>query len=101
MIPILAYLRNIFSSKRIIGDNEKLHGLIKIDALLKHLVDDNKIPGLSITVLKSGLPIFEKGYGYADLELKIAINPRTTIFRIASVSKPIAATALAHMVNEG
>ncbi|MGS0526620.1 serine hydrolase [Zobellia nedashkovskayae] len=32
---------------------------------------------------------------------KTSINPQTSVFRIASVSKPISAAALAHMVAEG
>lgn len=45
--------------------------------------------------------MLKKGYGYADLENKTPVDPKKTIFRIASVSKNIAATALAHMVKDG
>ncbi len=101
MNPILKYVRNLFAFQRILGEDTQLQGLVEADALLQNLIDDQKIPGLSITVLREGKTIFQKGYGYADLEVKKPINPQTTIFRIASVSKPIAATALAHMVSEG
>ncbi|CAN0606683.1 unnamed protein product, partial [Ectocarpus sp. 12 AP-2014] len=50
-------------------------------------------------VIKEGKTIFQKGYGYADLDTKKYVDPKSSIFRIASVSKPIAATALAHMVQ--
>lgn len=98
--PILNYLKNLFASERIIGDDTSLKGLAKVDALLQGLIDDKRVPGLAITVLNDGKPIFEKGYGYANLEEKIRIDPRTSVLRIASVSKPIAATALAHMVSD-
>lgn len=42
-----------------------------------------------------------KGYGWADLENGIRVKARETIFRAASASKPIAAMALARMVEEG
>lgn len=99
--PILTYLKNLFASQRIIGDDKTLKGLAKVDGLLQGLIDEKRVPGLSITVLKDGKRLFEKGYGYADVVDKKHIHPKETIFRIASVSKPIAATALAHMVADG
>ena len=101
MNPITRYLKKIFTKKRIIGDEIQLHGFVKVDALLNKLVNEKKVPGLAITVLKDGNTIFQKGYGHADLENKTEIHPTKTIFRMASVSKPIAATALAHMVHDG
>ena len=101
MNPILKYIKNLLAKKRVLGDEPSLNGLVAADVLLTDLVKDEKIPGLAITVLKNGKPFFQKGYGFADLENKISINPQTSVFRIASVSKPISATALAHMVAEG
>ncbi|WP_411030227.1 serine hydrolase domain-containing protein [Spongiimicrobium sp. 3-5] len=80
---------------------EGLGGLEKANAKLHNLIATNQIPGLAITVKKEGSTIFQKGFGYADLEHKKRVDPKSTIFRIASVSKPIAATALAHMVKDG
>lgn len=75
--------------------------MVKADDLLQGLITEKRVPGLAITVIKNGQYVFQKGYGYADLERKIAVDPNNTIFRIASVSKPIAATALAVMAAEG
>lgn len=99
--PIAKYLKNFFAKKRIIGDAIELEGLLKVDALLNALISDKKVPGLAISVLKNGETLLQKSYGYADLEKEIPINPTKTIMRIASVSKPIAATALVHMVADG
>ena len=74
---------------------------VKADATLQALVAEKEIPGLAITVFKEGKTLVQKGYGYADLDARILVDPQNTIFRIASVSKNIAATALAHMVNDG
>lgn len=100
MNPISKYLKNLFASKKVIGDDSELSGLVKADMLLNNLVNE-KVPGLAITVMHKGEILFQKGFGYADLESKVLVDPRKTIFRIASVSKPIAATALAHMVDDG
>lgn len=101
MNPITKYLKNLFASKRVLGEDANLKGLAKAEALLQNLVKDQKVPGISISVLKNGKTLLQKGYGYADMEAKIPVDVHKTIFRIASVSKPIAATALAHMVAEG
>ena len=71
--------------------------MVKVDMALQNLIVNRKIPGLAITVLKDQKTIFQRGYGYADIDKQTRIDPRKTIFRIASVSKPIAATALAKM----
>jgi len=101
MNPIAKYLKNLFASKRILGDDCNSKSLAKADALLQNLINEQKVPGIAITVLKEGQVLLQKGYGYADIDTKTPVDPQRTIFRIASVSKPIAATALAHMVAEG
>jgi CubicO group peptidase (beta-lactamase class C family) len=101
MNPILKYILNLSAFQRILGDNPKLKALVKAENLLLGLVNGHKVPGISLTVLYKGQKFLQKGYGYADLNRKKMVDPRTTVFRIASVSKPIAATALAYMVAEG
>lgn len=101
MNPILIYLKNIFAPQRVLGDDPHLNAMANADALLRQIIQSDKVPGLAITVVKEGKTFFQKGYGYADLKKKTLVNPRKTTFRIASVSKPIAATALACMVQEG
>ena len=58
------------------------------------------IPGASVTVLRDGREIWSEGLGTADIENKVAVSPLTK-FRIGSVSKPIAAVAMAVLVEEG
>jgi serine beta-lactamase-like protein LACTB len=58
------------------------------------------IPGASVTVLRSGRQIWSEGLGLADVENKVPVTPLTK-FRIGSVSKPIAAVAMAALVQDG
>ncbi len=99
--PLLTYLKDIFAFSRIVDDDQELQGLAKADDLLSQLVTNKKVPGLAICVRKEGKSYLQKGYGFADIENKVLVDPQSSIFRIASVSKPIAATALAHMVADG
>ena len=70
----------------------------KIERLAKKLVKRKKVPGISISVIKEDRLVYSKGLGYADLKNKIPVNPNETLFRIASVSKPISAIGLAKAV---
>lgn len=101
MNPILKYIKNILRTKRVIGNDQQLTGLVKADMLLQELVDMKKVPGISVTVMRNGEKLLQKGYGYANMENEIPMDPRKTICRIASVSKNIAAIALAYMVRDG
>jgi serine beta-lactamase-like protein LACTB len=58
------------------------------------------IPGISLAVAVDGRIVFSEGYGLADLEQRVPVWP-TTKFRIASISKPLTATALMQLVEAG
>ena len=73
----------------------------KAERIAKRLVKRNKVPGLAISVSQGGEMIFSKGFGYSNLKDKSKIDPESTIFRIGSVSKPITATALARLMQQG
>lgn len=52
----------------------------------------------SILISKKNTILLQAGYGYADIEKKVAIQPHTKI-RIASISKQITAFAILQLVN--
>jgi CubicO group peptidase (beta-lactamase class C family) len=58
------------------------------------------IPGLSLAILKDGKIVRAQGYGFADATRKIAATP-DTIYHIGSVSKPLVATAVMRLVQDG
>ncbi|HSL72259.1 MAG TPA: serine hydrolase domain-containing protein, partial [Longimicrobiales bacterium] len=59
-----------------------------------------RIPGLSLVVLKNGQIITAKGYGLADVKQKTPVTPET-VFKIGSVSKQFIATGIMLLVQEG
>jgi CubicO group peptidase (beta-lactamase class C family) len=61
----------------------------------------NKLPGLSIAVSMNGKLLWKEGFGYANIEEKINVDPDQHLFRIGSISKPITATALGQLVESG
>lgn len=72
-----------------------------LDDLLAKEMDENHIPGAVISVVKDGKVFFTKGYGYADLENKIPIDPEQTVFKIGSVGKLFTWTAVMQLVEQG
>ncbi|MEK3922733.1 MULTISPECIES: serine hydrolase [Paenibacillus] len=57
--------------------------------------------GASVVVVKDGKVLAEKGYGFSDVESKTAIDPKNTVFRIASVSKTFTSAAVMQLVEQG
>ena len=68
----------------------------KLESMRKTL----SIPGMSVAVLKEQEIVFDKGYGYADIENKIRATENTP-YNIASLTTPFGATILMRLVEEG
>lgn len=58
------------------------------------------LAGVSVAVAKNDKLVYTKGFGYADREDSVAVNVNQ-LFRIASVSKLVTATAIMKLVDEG
>ena len=58
------------------------------------------VPGLSAAVVRSGRIIWEGGFGFADVDRRIAATPDTP-YRIASITKTFASTLLLQCVERG
>ena len=58
------------------------------------------IPGGALAVVKQGRLAYARGYGWADREERRPVLPET-LFRIASLSKPITAVAVLKLVEQG
>ncbi len=69
-----------------------------INNKVKKYMDDYNIPGLSIAVMKNGKLVYAKGYGQVDKSNGNLVSPNS-LFRIASVSKPITATAIMRLTE--
>jgi len=57
------------------------------DGIVPVQLERGDIAGASVLVMQDGKTLLEKGYGYADLKTKRRVDPETTIFRLASISK--------------
>ncbi len=72
----------------------------RVDAFIAKAMADQRVPGLSLAVVRQGDPVLIKGYGQANLELGVGATGET-VFKIGSVSKQIIASAAVLLVEEG
>ena len=72
-----------------------------LDELMAKDMEAYHIAGAAVSVVKDGELFFAKGYGYADLEKAIPVNPEKTIFEIGSVGKTFTWTAVMQLVEQG
>ena len=70
------------------------------DRSMKQFMQEHFIPGASIAVTDHGSVVFARGYGYADVGAKLPVTPES-LFRIASISKPITAVAVLQLIENG
>ncbi len=75
-------------------------GMSSVDSVITDLMDDWNIPGMAVAVVKDGRLVFARGYGYVDKEAGEVVEP-DSLFRIASVTKPITAVATLKLVEAG
>src|SRR5215472_6151678 len=72
-----------------------------LDALIPSQLRNRNIAGAVVSVVKDGQMLFQKGYGYADVEAKKTVLPDQTLFRPGSISKLFTATAVMQLVEQG
>lgn len=72
-----------------------------VDSFLTEQTDNSQMPSLGLVVVKDGEVFFQKGYGQANDEDNATVSPDRTLFRAASVSKLVTATAIMQLVEQG
>ena len=85
--------RLAYGSPESVGmDGKKLD---KIDAVVAQMIKSKAAPGGRVCVVKDGIVIFDRSYGYLDYEKSAPVNSET-VYDLASITK-VAATTLAAM----
>ena len=78
---------------------EAVAELEPLDAWMHEIIADHRIPGGSLAVVKDGKLVYARGFGYADREAGTPVQPES-LFRIASVSKPVTAVAILKLAEQ-
>jgi CubicO group peptidase (beta-lactamase class C family) len=85
-------------------DNAVDNAVAKLDGIADELMKSSGIPGMAVAVVHGGKTIYAKGFGVKDVNRPAGdpankVDP-ATVFQLASVSKPIGATVVAHEVGQ-
>jgi len=72
----------------------------KVETTISSFMSRQNIPGLSVAIVQDNEIRFQGGWGMADLENFVPAKA-LTVYRIASVSKPLTAVAVMQLVEKG
>jgi len=72
----------------------------RIDELVAGYMHEGA-PGLAVAVVKDGEIVFSRGYGFADVEKQIYIDPAATVFEYGSISKMFVYISVMQLVEQG
>lgn len=71
-----------------------------VNAMMRKFMREHQVPGASLAIFRHGDPVYVRSFGWADRETQEAVRP-DSLFRIASISKPITAVAILKLVEQG
>jgi CubicO group peptidase (beta-lactamase class C family) len=63
-------------------------------------MEDWKVPGVAVAIVRDSSIVFVKGFGYRDMEKKLPVTEKT-LFAIGSCTKAFTAVAVGELVDEG
>lgn len=72
----------------------------EIEHCIEKNIDEGKIPGLSIAVVKDNDIVYQKGFGYANIEEEKKVTSKS-LFEIGSNSKAFTALGIMKLSSEG
>ena len=76
-----------------------------LDGKLPDALKNGDIPGAVVSVVKDGQVVTTRGYGWADTGASggqpVAVDPQTSLFRVASISKIPTSIAAMQLVEQG
>ncbi len=70
------------------------------DFVIARKLEAVPLAGIALAIRWGQNPAYVQGYGYADLENEVPVEP-TTVFRIASLTKQFTAAAIMQLVEQG
>jgi CubicO group peptidase (beta-lactamase class C family) len=71
------------------------------DGIIPLQLERSDVAGATVLVVHGSETLLQKGYGFSDLEARKAVDPESTMFRLASISKLFTWTAVMQLVGQG
>ncbi|MEO3758041.1 serine hydrolase [Mycobacterium sp. B14F4] len=79
-------------------ENAVDNAVAKLDGIAEDLMAKSGIPGMAVAVVHGGKTVYARGFGVKDVKTGEKVDP-DTVFQLASVSKSLASTVVAHQVG--
>jgi putative ATP-binding cassette transporter len=90
----------LLSSMKVFGENGNSLEKEQIEKKVTELMDTGDIPGLTLVIVKEGVPPYIKGFGYADPEEMVPVTS-DTLFQLGSCTKAYTALGALYCQQEG
>jgi Beta-lactamase len=74
--------------------------IASLDAIASDVMKRSGIPGMSVAVVRDGRTVYARGFGLRKIGESQSVDANT-VFQIASLSKSLAASVVAHQVGAG
>lgn len=71
-----------------------------VNAAANDALKQGPLPGLSVTVLRRGVPVYAGGFGLANVDQRVSASD-ATVYRINSITKAFTAIAVLQLVQRG
>jgi CubicO group peptidase (beta-lactamase class C family) len=71
------------------------------DGLVPLQMERSDVAGATVLVMKDGKELLKKGYGYTDITKKTPVDPDTSMFRLASISKLFTWVSVMQLSEQG
>lgn len=97
VLPLKGYaLDNEVEQINLLTNDTKL----KIEKFIEENMDKGKVPGLAVTLVKGDKTVYQKGFGYSDIDAKKSVTSKS-LFEIGSNSKAFTALGIFNLEKSG
>ena len=72
----------------------------ELSPYIEQIIESNELPGVAVGLVKDNKVVYAKAFGYLNVETKQPLSV-SSMFHMASVSKPFVATAIMQLVEQG
>jgi CubicO group peptidase (beta-lactamase class C family) len=83
-----------------ISDGQIDKAIAGLDSMASDVMKRSGVPGMAIAVVRDGTTVYAKGFGVRKIGESLPVDA-DTVFQIASLSKSLAASVVAHQVGAG
>jgi serine beta-lactamase-like protein LACTB len=100
LLALLALASPVVAQPSVAPPEAYRPAVAELEKLIRHELDDKKLPSLSIALVDDQKVVWAAGFGFQDRERKVPASAET-VYRVGSVSKLFTDVAVMQLVEEG